>query len=271
MIGKGVRPLLETHQIEFICHKQRRRRRRRGQQRQPAGHRDSGGRAERGKDACNYEGMQGRSSSSSCSTRGHGVRGERQRNSPELREACSVRARRERVRERATGARRGEPKAGTRKHATVEHRCTTTFRERRSTASAGKTRIGRALRLPKCQGKDGRGRCVTQLTLGHDGVDGYEHAAMRTSSEPGGAAVREAGEEEDDGEVAGLDDPRRGRGRRGRSRRRGGRRTCLARRRWPQCTPATWTRSQARSGSGGSEGSGGVFSPGGGGGWRGKP
>ena len=78
-----------------------------------------------------------------------------------------------------------------------------------------------------------------QLTLGHDGVDGDELEATRGSSELGGAAVREAGEEEDDGEVAGLDDPRRGRGRRGRSRRRGGRRTTLARRRWPECTPAT--------------------------------
>ena len=77
----------------------------------------------------------------------------------------------------------GEPERGHAKHATVEHRCTTTFRERRSTASAGKTRIGRALRLPKCQGKDGRGRCVTQLTQGHGVVDGDELAATKWSSE----------------------------------------------------------------------------------------
>ena len=183
--------------------------------------------------------MQGRSSSSSCSTRGHGVRGERQRNSPELREACSVHARRERVHERATGARRGEPKAGTRNHATVEQHCTTKFRERRSTASAGKTWIRCDLRAPTCHGKDGRGRCVTQLTLGHDGVDGDVLEATRGSSELGGAAVREAGEEEDDGEVAGLGDPwarlvvRMGPGQcsRARRRRRGGHGGGLGRRR----------------------------------------
>ena len=117
------------------------------------------------------------------------------------------------------------------------------FRLRRSTTNTAKTRIGRVLRVPTRHGMDGIGRCVTQLTLGHDGVDGDEPAATRTSSEPGGADVHEAGEEEDDGEVAGLGDPRRGRGRRGRSRRRGGRRTCLARRRWPECMPAMWTRS----------------------------
>ena len=50
----------------------------------------------------------------------------------------------------------------------------------------------------------GRGRRVTQLTLQHDGVGGDEPEMTRGSSEVGGAAVREAGEEEDDGEVAGL-------------------------------------------------------------------
>ena len=47
-----------------------------------------------------------------------------------------------------------------------------------------------------CHGMDGRGRCVTQLTLGHDGVDGDEPEATRGSSEFGGAAVREAEEED---------------------------------------------------------------------------
>ena len=141
LIGKRARPLLKTPQIEFTCHKQRRRQRRRGQHGNQRGTGTPAGARKEGKDACVYEGKQGRSSSSSCSTRGHGVRSERQRKLPELREACSVRARRERVRERATGAQRGEPKAGTHKHATVEQHCTTKFRERRSTASARKTWI----------------------------------------------------------------------------------------------------------------------------------
>ena len=40
--------------------------------------------------------------------------------------------------------------------------------------------------------RKGRGWCVTQLTLGHDGVDGDEPEMTRGSAELGGAAVREA-------------------------------------------------------------------------------
>ena len=49
--------------------------------------------------------------------------------------------------------------------------------------------------------KDWRGRCVTQLTLGHDGLDGDALKATRGSSELGEDADREEEEEEDDGEV----------------------------------------------------------------------
>ena len=184
LIGEGLRPLLDRHQVAQLCCKQSGRRRRRGQRRQPVGTGPPAAVRKGKKDARIYEGKQGRSSSSSCSTRGHGVRGERRRNSPELREACGVRARRERVARASYGSTTEGIKAGTRKHATDEPRCTTTFRERRSTAGAGKTRIGRALRLPKCQGKDGRSRCVTNLTQGHEGVDGDELTATNRSSEP---------------------------------------------------------------------------------------
>ena len=82
-----------------------------------SGHRDSGGHAERGTDACVYEGMQGRSSSSSCSTRGHGIRGERQQQLRRHRERPGAHGSANKRRERAAGARQGGTSAGTRKHA----------------------------------------------------------------------------------------------------------------------------------------------------------
>ena len=63
-------------------------------------------------------------------------------------------------------------------------RTTINFRLRRSTTGAAKTRTRRVLRVPTCHGMDGRGRCVTKLTQGHDGVDGDETAATKWSSEP---------------------------------------------------------------------------------------
>ena len=45
---------------------------------------------------------------------------------------------------------------------------------------------------------DGRGRSVTQLTLGHDGVDGDVLEATRGSSELGEAAVCEVEEAEEE-------------------------------------------------------------------------
>ena len=50
--------------------------------------------------------------------------------------------------------------------------------------------------MPTCKGMDGRGRSVTQLTLGHDGVDGDVLEATRGSFEFCGAVVREAEEED---------------------------------------------------------------------------
>ena len=50
-----------------------------------------------------------------------------------------------------------------------------------------------------CHGKKWSGRCVTQLTLGHGEVDGYEPEATGASSELGEDAVRE--EEEEDSVV----------------------------------------------------------------------
>ena len=44
----------------------------------------------------------------------------------------------------------------------------------------------------------GRGRSVTQLTLGHDGVDGDVLEATRGSSELGEAPVREVEEAEEE-------------------------------------------------------------------------
>ena len=72
------------------------------------------------------------------------------------------------------------------------------FRLHRSTTSAAKTWIGRVLQVPTCKGMDGRGRSVTQLTLGHDGVDGDVLEATRGSSELGEAAVREVEEAEEE-------------------------------------------------------------------------
>ena len=73
------------------------------------------------------------------------------------------------------------------------------FRLRRSITSAAKTWIGRVLQVPTCKGMYGRGRSVTQLTLGHNRVDGDVLDATRGSSELGEAAVREE-EEEDQSE-----------------------------------------------------------------------
>ena len=52
-----------------------------------------------------------------------------------------------------------------------------------------KTWIGRVLWGSKRHGNKWRGRCVTQLTLGHDEIDGDEPEASRTSSEPWALAV----------------------------------------------------------------------------------
>ena len=51
------------------------------------------------------------------------------------------------------------------------------------------TLIGRVLQGSTCHGKRWRGRCVTQLSLGHDGVDGGAlgrwHPLARASLQPG--------------------------------------------------------------------------------------